>query len=116
MIIISTIMMMQNEKEKKVGKIVASVAAFAVFALGMTIFAPRIVRTYNTQKVLFEKVEEAKKLQENGQWDLEKDILALPCYDRRDIMGEGRVDFNSYYEWNFAYAYGLNKDTNIETR
>ncbi len=116
MIIISTIMMMQNEEEKKSGKIVASVAAIAVFALGMTIFAPRIIRTYNTQKILFEKVEEAKKLQENGQWNIEKDTLILPCYDRRDIMGEGQVDYNSYYEWNFACAYGLNKDTNIETR
>ncbi len=114
MIIISTVMLSQVNKGNKMRAFLGIALGVIACAWGLYSFIPRIVRIdANTTSVQM-VAEETRTLQENGEWDMDKDIMFIPEYDSRDVIDSGRFDDNTYYMWNFCYVNGLDKETLVE--
>ncbi len=115
MMIISSVMLFQRIDNLERNNKVFVVFSIMVFAVGICFFLPRIQRMYRVTSEREHAVKRAVDAQIIGEWDIEKDVLFMPPFDSRDVLLEGRPDFNAYYMWNYCYAYGLDKRTLIST-
>ncbi len=115
MIIISTVMLLQNQETDIKAKKVWMVACTAAAVAGIVIFSGRIIRIGRTAYQIRKTVDEAVRLQISGDWDIDKDQVSIPSFDSIDVLGGGRPDANSYYMWNYCYVNGLDKKTIIVT-
>lgn len=115
MIIISTVMLVQREDFFGIGRSATSTVCAIIGIVGAVVFSFHIVRIGQVAREVEKTVDETVRMQIEGAWDIEKDIMYIPRFDARDVFCEGRPDFNSYYMWNFCYSNGLDKHTIIVT-
>ncbi len=115
MVIISTVMLMQNHETDIKAKKTWMMACAVVAAMGIVVFSGRIIRISRTTYQVGKIVDRAVRLQISGEWDIENDEVHIPAFDSRDVLNGGRPDANSYYMWNYCYVNGLDKKTIIVT-
>lgn len=114
MIYVSIGLLMKVAKEESRSKnIFIMVLSLIIFVGASFGYIERINRIISVSGEIEVRVEDVKRSQEEGKWDLQNDILYLPPFDSRDILYGGRPDLNEYYMWNYCIANGLEKETKI---
>lgn len=111
MIILTTVALMSVREDSKGVVSLHITIGIAMAIAGIVLFIPRIDRIHDHRVDIEKVVEETRNLQETGKWSMERDVMYLPGYDRRDVISAGEFDDNTYYMWNFCYVNGLDKDT-----
>ncbi len=115
MMIISSVMLFQRAEDTECFHKVSFAFSAVIVGVGLCLFLPRISRIYHVASEREHAVKQTVDAQINGEWDNERDVLYVPPFDPRDVLFEGKPDFNTYYMWNYCYAYGLDKRTIIST-
>lgn len=104
-----------NVESKVIIRYALSFVGVLIAITALYIHIPRLYRINSTKKEIFNRVEETITRQSEGEWDLDKDVLHLPLYESKDVCVGGYMNDNPYYVWTFCTAYGLNKETKIDT-